>query len=187
MTALPVFRAPTKQPKGWLATLVVSLTMLGVVGGGCFAAEAIADAPPLPVTIAEGVTLTPLADWEFGGRSEDDRTILLSRGNGSLAISVEPGAPVDASLTNLRNEWTGSGTVTATEIEAAPTDLRPGATVLRFGYSGTFDDIASAVEGEVTGVQGTSVSVIFDGWSGLGEYQTVEADIDAMIRATTIP
>ena len=188
MTAMTTrFRAPARQPKGWLATLVVFLTMIGVVGGGCFAAEAIADAPPVPVTVADGVTLTPLPDWEFGGRSEDGKTILLSRGQGSLAISVEPGVPVETALANLRNEWTASGTVTATEIVAAPTEVRPGATVLRFGYSGTFDDIASAVEGEVTGVQGTSVAVVFDGWAGFGEYHTVSAQIDEMIRATTIP
>ncbi len=187
MTAMTVFRAPTKQPKGWLATLVVFLTMIGVVGGGCFAAEAIADAPPVAVTVADGVTLTPLPDWEFGGRSEDGRTVLLSRGQGSLAISVEAGTDARAALDALRSEWVASGTVTATDITAAPDDLRPGAGPLRFGYSGSFDDIASTVEGEVTGVAGTSVSVVFDGWAGFGDYHTVRADIDSMIRATTIP
>lgn len=187
MTTMNRFRAPTRQPKGWLATLVVFLTMIGVVGGGCFAAEAIADAPPVPVTVASGVVLTPLPDWEFGGRSEDGKTILLSRGQGSLAITVEEGTDARSAMDQLRSEWISSGTVTATDITTIWHDFGYAADVFRFGYSGTFDDIASAVEGEVTGTYGTNVSVVFDGWAGFGEYHTVKAEIDDMIRATTIP
>lgn len=185
-TTITAPRATARQPKGWLATLVVALTMIGVVAGGCLAQDAIADAPPVPVTVANGVVLTPPADWKFGGRSEDGKTVLLSRGQGSLAISVEDGTPVATAIATLRDQWIASETVTATDVGPA-IGVRPGQSVLRFGYSGTFDDIASAVEGEVTGVQGTSVGVIFDGWSGFGEYHTVRDEIDAMIAATTIP
>src|SRR5207244_10728460 len=87
--AMAVATAPqapttTRQPKGWLATIVVGLVMVGIVGGGFVAQESVAVAPPLPVTLDRGVVVTPDADWEFAGRSEDGQTVLLTQGSGSL-------------------------------------------------------------------------------------------------------
>lgn len=174
------------EPKGGLATLVVLLLMVGIVGGGFIAQGAIASAPPSPVTVARGVTLTPLEGWEFGGRSPDGNTILLSQGSGSLAITVADGSDARAALAALRDEWLASGTVSASEIVDAA-DVRPGQPGLRFAYSGTFEDLATPVEGEVTGVAGTDLSVLFDGWAGFGEYVAASNDIATMIRGTVIP
>lgn len=160
--------------------------MVGIVGAGFVAQDAVADVPNQPVNVGRGVSLVPPPDWEFVGRADDQDTILLSRGNGSLAISVREGTDERAALTTVRDAWTASGTVSAGEIRAA-TDVHGSLPAARFTYSGTFEELASAVEGEVTGVRGTSVVVVFDGWADVGEFAGVADDINAIIAGTTIP
>lgn len=186
MTAVPVTAQHHAQPKGGLATLVVLLIMVGIVAGGFYAQQAVAGLPSGPVEVARGVTVTPLPDWQFGGRTEDGNTILLSRGSGSLAVSVTDGADVAAALNGLRDEWVASGTVTASQIVEV-TDRRGGQTGMRFAYSGTFADLPAAVEGEVTAFAGTGILVVFDAWAGVGDSVAVGADVATMIDGTVIP
>lgn len=160
--------------------------MVGVIAAGGVAASAVDDQPPLPVEVSDGVTVIPPADWEFGGRSEDGRTILISKGSGSLAVTVTPDSDVVGALNELRGEWLASGTVTAAEVESVRS-ARPGATAYGFAYSGTFPDQGAPVEGEVSGYQGSSVVVLFDGWGSLGQYQLSTGTIEAIIRDTVIP
>ena len=175
----------TKQPRGCLATLAVFLVMSGILVGGFMAARVTALVPLGPINVGLGVHVTPAEGWEFGGRTEDGNTILLSRGNGSLAVTVIADQTALDALTALRNEWLASATVTASDI-APVMDVRSGA--LRFGYSGTFDDLAAKVEGEVHGIQGASgVTVVFDSWAGTGQYVGVRDDVVSMINTAVIP
>jgi hypothetical protein len=183
---VPAATAEPRQPRGGLATLAVLLIMIGIVVGGAFAQGAVANVPPQPVTVANGVVVTPLDEWEFGGRSDDGKTVLLSQGIGSLAITVLDASDPEAGLAALRDEWIGTEAVTAGEIMRVD-DVRVEQPVFRFPYSGTFEDIATAVEGEVTGVGGSEVAVLFDGWAGFGDYISVRDDIATMIRNAVIP
>ena len=176
----------TAQPRGCLATLAVLVVMIGIVAVGFYAQAAVADIPNQPVTVSDGVSLVPPPDWEFQGRTDDQNTILLSRGNGSLAITVTPGGDHVAALNTLRDEWTQSGTVSAGHIREA-TGVHGSKPAAAFPYSGTFADLASAVEGEVTAVRGTSVVVVFDGWADVGEYAGAADDTAAIIAETSIP
>src|SRR5687767_10498637 len=117
MAADPIATAPQTEPRGGFATLIVFLIMIGILATGVVAQNAVAGVPAGPIEVASGVVLTPLPQWEFGGRSEDGNTILLSQGAGSLAISVVESTDPAASLTALRDAWVSSGTVTASEIE----------------------------------------------------------------------
>src|SRR4051794_1076954 len=92
LTPAPFAPAPTRsQPRGWLATLVVLVLMVVIVAAGFYAQSAVAGIPPRPVTVADGVVVTPGDEWEFAGRSDDGQTILLTQGVGSLAITVVAG------------------------------------------------------------------------------------------------
>jgi len=162
------------------------MIMIGIVVGGFVAQDAVADVPNRPVDVGHGVSLVPPPDWEFVGRANDQDTILLSRGNGNLAITVTEGTDERAALTALRDEWTASGTVSAGEIRDAK-GVHGTPPAARFTYSGSFEELASAVEGEVTAVRGISVVVVFDGWSDVGEFAGVADDIGAIIAGTTIP
>ena len=176
----------TAEPRGCLATLSVLVIMVGIVVTGAVAESAVADVPPGPIEISDGVTVTPLADWEFGGRSDDERTILLSKGSGSLAITIGDGTDVVGALNALRGEWLATSTVTAADV-AEVTTARPGATAFGFAYSGTFPDLGAPIEGEVTGYAGTSVTVLFDGWAHFGDYRNVRDEIAEMIRSAVSP
>ena len=186
MTAATVTPAHRTQPRGGLATLAVLLVMVGIVGGGYLAQNAVADLPAQPVEVANGVVVTPVDDWEFGGRSDDGGTVLLSQGDGSLAVTVQQGTDAVAALSALRDEWTSTGTVTASPVELVD-DLRGGQPGHRFRYSGTFLDVPAGVEGEVTGYAGNGIVVIFDGWAGLGSFRTVADDVATMINSAVIP
>jgi hypothetical protein len=164
----------------------VAVIMVGILVTGVAADNAIGDVPPRPVEISDGVTVTPLPDWSFGGRSEDGKTVLLSKGGGSVAITVGDGTDVAAALNALRDEWLATGTVTASAV-AELQSARPGATALGFDYSGTFPDQGAPVEGEVTGYGGTSVTVLFDGWADFGGYRNVSDEVAEMIRTAVIP
>jgi hypothetical protein len=184
MTATTKSTAP---PRGWLATLIVLVVMLGIVVGGCVASNALANEPPKPINVSHGVSLTAPWDWEYSGKSEDGNTILLSRGNGSLAVSVDDDPNPRDALEKVRTEFTADGKVTASEIRTVSGARPDGQDVLRFAYSGTFPDIAVPVEGEVTAVTGDGYVVLFDGWAGLGDYVTVRDEIATMISGATIP
>jgi hypothetical protein len=136
--------------------------------------------------VANGVVITPLGDWSFGGRSDDGQTVLLSQGIGSLAITVLDASDPETGLAELRNEWIGTEAVTAGDITRID-GVRDDRPVFRFPYSGTFEDIATTVEGEVTGVGGSDIAVLFDGWAGFGDYVSVSDEIATMIRSAVIP
>jgi hypothetical protein len=186
MTADPIAIAPRTEPRGGLATLAVLLIMIGIVAGGAFAHSAVAALPPGPIEVAPGVVLTPVPEWEFAGRSEDGSSVILSQGSGSLAIHVINSLDVVAGLTNVRNQWLSSGTVSASDVRPVE-GVRTDQLSYRFEYSGTFADLPSPVEGEVTGVAGTALAVLFDGWAGIGDYRSVRDEIATMIRDTVIP
>ena len=175
-----------RQPKGCLAVLAVVVLLIGIIVGGAIASDSLANEPPKPINLPHGVSLTAPWSWEYQGKSEDENTVLLSRGNGSLAVTIHEATDATAVLQGLKDEWESSGTVTTTDITPVA-DLRPGDTVLRFGYTGDFVDVAGPTEGEVTAVVGDNIVVVFDGWSGYGDYVTVRDEIDTMIKGATIP
>jgi hypothetical protein len=161
--------------------------MLGIVGGGFVAAESVADLPAPPVTVAEGVIVRPLPGWEFGGRADDGDGVLFSKGSGSLAVSISPAREEPAAaLTALLAGWRAEhGTVISSgDIESS--QIRAPAPAARVPYSGNFAGINYAVEGDVTAVQGSRVTVVFDGWAGKGDYAQVRAEVDRMIEQATI-
>ena len=186
----PQAAATTRQPKGWLATLVVGALMILIVGGGFVAQASVADAPPIGVRVANGVYVYPLTGWEFAGRSEGGGTVLLTNGSGSLAITPIDQADRDQlllprrdELADLREKWLATGTVTASEPEPVSVGRYSGR---RFAYTGTFEDVPIPVEGEVTGIEEGTKIILFDGWAGVGQYATVKDDVEAMIDSAAI-
>jgi hypothetical protein len=177
---------PAAEPRGCLATIAVFVFMFGILAVGVGVLSQVSTLPPQPFEVSHGVVITPPEGWDFAGRSEDGETVLISQGSGSLAITVKEGVDPASGLDQLRTEWAASGTVTSSETTQL-TDVREGQVAHRFAYSGTFPDLASPIEGEVTAFAGTGYSVLFDGWAGFGEYHSVRDEITTIIRAATIP
>jgi hypothetical protein len=176
-------------PKGWLATLVVLLVMVGLVALGFAAAIAVAKLPDKPITVEDGVVVTIPSLWEFAGRSDDGSAIQLTRGSGNVVIAVDQGTDVAATLKTLHDQAAAGGSVAVGDIVAV-TDVRNGAPgTLRFAYSGTVpgSDVGGPVEGEVTGIPGAAVTVVFDAWAAKGNFVAVRGDVLSIIDETTIP
>jgi hypothetical protein len=178
------------QPKGWLATLGVLALMLGIVGAGFFAAAALSSVPDKPITVANGVQVIIPPQWEYVGRSNDGKTIELTRGNATVDITVIEDSDETTALEHVRADWAKIPTVSMGDI-APVADLRTdGKPAARFAYSGTFpgEGLPGAVEGEVTAVRGSnSVAVAFDAWASQGGFANAGAAIAAIIREATIP
>jgi len=176
-------------PKGWLATIAVLLVMVGLIALGFVAALAVANVPDKPITVKDGVVVTIPSLWEFAGRSDDGSAIQLTRGSGNVVIAVYQGTDVAGTLKTLHDQAAAGGSVAVGDIVQA-TDVRNGAPgTLRFAYSGTVQgsDVGGPVEGEVTGVPGTAVTVAFDGWATKGDFVAVRGDVLSIINGTTIP
>jgi hypothetical protein len=178
------------QPKGWLATLGVLLIMLGIVGVGFFAAATLSSVPDKPITVANGVQVVIPPEWEYVGRSDDGKTIELTRGNATVDVTVVEDADETTALEHVRADWAQIPTVSMGEV-APVADLRTdGKPAARFAYSGTFPGLGlpGAVEGEVTAVRGSNrTAVVFDAWAGEGEFTIASDAITKIIRETTIP
>jgi hypothetical protein len=178
-----------KPPKGWIATLVVAAIMVAIVVGGFIAAGAVTENRSVLYNV-NGVGVTPIPGWDFVGRGDDGRTILLTNGSGSLAITVygQPTGPIVTEpidwLARKRDEWLATGTATATEIVDVTVGDRTGR---RFSYAGTFEDLATPVEGQVSEIDGAKSVALFDGWADKGQFSVVKDDIDAMIESAVIP
>lgn len=186
-TTAPPWVARPVEPKGWLATFLIILIMVGVVGAGALAAASLSSVPDKPISIAEGVTVVVPPDWSYGGRSDDGKTILLTRGNASVAISIEEDSDEMVALRHLRDEWAGKPTVSVGQIVPVTDARADGKAAARFAYSGKFPELPTTVEGEVTAVRGNSIAVVFDAWAGEGQFVQARDDIARIIRETTIP
>jgi hypothetical protein len=185
---LPQAAPTTRQPKGWIATLVVGVLMTGILVVGFVGADAIPAQPPRAVAINRAATIMPADGWDFAGRSDDGGTILLTNGSGSLAVDASIQFAIELCrgcdpLNRKRSEWLETGTVVVSPIRDVVIGNRA---AQRFDYSGTFSDVPTPVEGTVTYMRGDTAYAVFDGWAGLGDYSVVSDDVDQMISTAII-
>jgi len=164
--------------------------MFAIVLGGYVVADALSDRPPLPIAVADGVSISAPLEWEFVNRVEPqpDGTegVVLTRGAGTLILLTSP-ATTSEVLADLDAELTAGGMMSVGDTAAA--DVREGQPAERFAFTGVLPELsATPVEGEATAVRGTSVTVLFMAWGGVGQYQPFVGDeIDRMISGATIP
>jgi hypothetical protein len=162
--------------------------MVGIAGLGVAAAEAVEDLPQPPISVARGVRVTPADGWELLGRSDDESSVILTRGSGNLGVSVlDTGQAPEQVLRAVIETWTSEPGTSITVGPVQPASSRPPGEAVRAAYSGMFAGITYPVEGELTVATGSGLAVAFDGWSGIGEYQYARPQVEEMIQGTTIP
>lgn len=164
--------------------------MPAIVIAGYIAADSLSDRPPLPIAVAAGVSVSAPVEWEFVNRVEPqpDGTegVVLTRGAGTLILLTSPAATGQV-LADLSAELTAGGMMSIGDT--APVDVREGQPAERFAFTGVLPELsATPVEGEATAIRGTSVTVLFMAWGGVGQYQPFVGDeVDRMISGATIP
>ncbi len=172
-----------REPRGCMPSFLILSLMLAIPMGAGFAGALTEDVPMQPVQVTERLAVVPRPSWKFGGRDEELRAILLSRGSGSLYVWEAPGATSPAAQLRLvLDGWAGEPDV---QIVAGPPvsfDAGPGRSGVRATYAGTFPDVGYPVEGQLAVVEASGTIAVFDAWAGEGEFRAIAGDVAAMIR-----
>jgi hypothetical protein len=177
---------------------LVLLVIVVVLGGGLVAAASVADdaggviprggeGDGAPVEVAPGVSVPVASGWS---QQEPPSGIAarFSRGSAILDVFVFPGSGTEEDLYRSYVEHVLRAGATALQTgEPQPVQLGDGTPAARGGYLGTFEGVASPIEGELTAVlTSDGRGVVFDGWAGQGQLAPVLEEIRAMVDGSAV-
>jgi len=175
---LPV--APVRARRLLPAAAVLGVVLFVLLGGYLIAA-ALSEPATAPVDVGGVVRVEPLSGWAVA-RGPSPTSARLTRGGGTLDVAAfafrgDAGSLLEAYLTQVKPD---AHQVSVGAVE--PFRLRPGLPGARVYYVGTFGDVQTSTEGELTAVVLPSgVGVVFDGWAPEGLLRFVLDDIATMI------
>jgi len=163
--------------------------IVGVVAGGYVVADALGEATGQSTTVSASVTVIPLPGWELAERFGDPPGARFTRGSASLDVASIPFAGSDVDLLNAYVQEVLEPDAQQLQVSETVEEVAfdDGSVGSRIAYVGTFGDVQSPIEGEVTAVVSPSgVGVIFDGWAPSGQLQYASSDIHTMVRTAEI-
>lgn len=186
---------PPHAPKEarWIPTGVVLVVTLFVSFGGFLFAGETGGAtegegePGAPIQLAEGVVIHPPHGW-VAEPSPNTPELRLSNGVGQMyvAVSPVPGAPeqrLDAYLNEVLSPQASQLSVTPPQTIDHPS----GNAAAFVAYLGTFNQVQTPLEGEVTAVVAPSgTAVIVDGWAPEGSFVGVRDDIRGTVLSAEV-
>jgi hypothetical protein len=185
MSDLP---APPTRERRLLPVVVVVAVLAVVVFGGFVTAGALSDATGPPVDVGGVVRIHPLSGWELARRFGDPPSVRLTRGGASLDVGAVSFSGTGEEL--LREYVAQVLEPDADQLSVSrpePVTLDSGRRGATASYVGTFGDVQTPIEGEVTAVvSGSGVGVVFDGWTPFGLLQHVLGDLRTMIERAEI-
>lgn len=180
------------KERRWIPVVVI-LGVLAVVtlGGLPFVAPGInavggTTEPGVPLEVAPGVTMTPLAGWEVGETVTPEHVLRLVKGNGFLDLfSVTAfGTATDVYLAYVNGVLAPSATQLQFQENPEAVGLSGGLQGASGGYSGIFEGVSAPIEGEVTGlVTPSGLTLAFDGWAQQGQYGQIASEVRQMIES----
>lgn len=183
--ALP---APPTHERTVAPVLAVALLLLAVVFGGYAVGGALSTPSGPAVEVAGIVRIAPLSGWEVAERAPDSPGARLTRGSATLDVAV---VSFSGSADDLVRAYVEQALdpeaeqLSVSRVEGV--SLSSGRTGARVFYVGTFGDVASAVEGQVTAVTTASgVGAVFDGWTPFGLLRYAQGDVEAMVAAAEV-
>jgi hypothetical protein len=183
----PELRAPPVRTRRFLPAAIVVGVIVAVLFGGYVFAAALSEPTGPPVDVGGVVRVEPLSGWTVAGRSQDPPGVRLSRGGGTLDVAAfgftgDADALLRAYLERLepQTEHLSLGAVGGVRLPS-------GLTGARVHYVGTFGDVQTPIEGELTSVVSPSgVGVVFNGWSAEGLLRFMLDDVGTMIDRAEI-
>lgn len=185
MTELP---APPTRERRILPVVAVVAVLAAVVFGGYVTAGALSEATGPPVDVGGVVRIHPLSGWELAGRFGDPPSVRLTRGSASLDVAAVSFSGTGEDL--LREYVAQVLEPDAEQLSVGrpePVTLASGVRGATISYVGTFGDVQTPIEGEVTAVvSGSGVGVVFDGWTPFGLLQHALGDLRTMTESAEI-
>ena len=179
---------PPVRERRWLPTIAVVVVIVGVVFGGYAVAGSLSTPSGQPVSVGGVVFVYPLRGWEHADTFADPPGIRLAKGSGALDVAAVPFSGTEQDLLREYVEQVLEPDANQLQVsDPGHVTLGGGRMGARAVYVGSFGDVQTPIEGEVTAVMTDSgIGVIFDGWAPSGALQYVITDIEAMVAGAEI-
>jgi hypothetical protein len=182
--------APARREYRWIPPILVLVVMAAIIIGGYPISEAVGPGGPVieggRIEVG-GFTLTPPEGWQVIEQFEEltpgtpSPGVHLGRGQGSALIVAFPNQPDPAALLERYvGEVLAPQAVDAqvSDVFQVKGDLGRG---VQQAYVGLFQGVEFPLEGDVTVFAGSSgTGLVFDGWSGEGQYSQFQDDVHQM-------
>jgi hypothetical protein len=188
---------PGPRESKWLSTIgVLAVTLFVAFGGYAVAGEPSAAGdditgnqgePGEPIPLGP-ITIRPAPGWGVAEQIPDPPQLLLTNGTAQLYASVQGEA---ASAEALLDAYIQAMSEDALQLSASPArgvelpSEQPG---VLSSYVGTFEGVASPLEGEVLAlISPSGTPVLFDGWAPEGLWVGARDEVRTMISSAEIP
>jgi hypothetical protein len=189
--------APGPRESKWLPTLGVLVVTLFVAFGGYVVAGDPSAAgeditgdqgePGAPIPLGP-VTIRPLPGWGVAEQIPDPPQLLLTNGTAQLFASIQGEV---ASAEALLDSYIQAMSEDALQLSASPArqvELPSGQAAVLSAYVGTFEGVASPLEGEVLAlISPSGTPVLFDGWAPEGLWVGARGEVRTMVGSAEIP
>jgi hypothetical protein len=196
-TAPPPPPPPTRESR-WLSTVGALAVILFVAFGGYVLAgdttaagqEITGDQgePGAPVPVGP-VSVRPAPGWTIAEQIPEPPQLRLTRGAAQLFVVIPPlEASPDENLQSYVEEVLAPQARQLSVSPVRPVELPSGQPASLLSYVGTFDGVASPLEGEVVALVSPSrTPVVFDGWAPEGQWVAVREDVRTMVGTAEVP
>jgi hypothetical protein len=187
------YAAPTYTPvrgvpaSTWVATLAVAVLVAFVTFGGYLIGEASGASLGIETDVTDRVTVRLPEDWTISEPAEDPVGFLASSAIGFVIIGEVAGRESAQALASAYFNDTLVGQAQQVVAGDVFTHAIPAGEAVSFRYLGTFEGVATPLEGEVFAIQSPSgVAVIIDGWAPEGTYTYVADEILTMAQTIEV-
>jgi hypothetical protein len=180
--------SPPARERRVLPAAAVVLVLVAVVLGGYATTGALTSDSGPSVDVGGVVRVTPLSGWELAARSPDQPFARLTRGSATLDVVAVAFAGTRERL--LAEYVAGALEPEAEQLSVSEVEtiaLASGIRASRLSYVGTFGEVPTPIEGQVTAlVSGSGSAVVFDGWAPFGLLQYALDDVETMIERAEV-
>lgn len=183
--ALP---APPGRERRVLPVAAVVAVLAVVLSGGYIVAGALAEPAGPPITVASVLRISPLSGWQLAQRFGDPPGARLTRGSGNLDVAAVPfGGDADDLLRGYVDDVLEPQASQLSLSAVEHVSLGSGLRGSRVSFVGTFGDVHSPIEGQISAVVSpTGVGAVFDGWAPSGLLRYVLDDIERMVAGAEV-
>ena len=192
---------PPPPPPGesrWLSAIgVLAVTLFVALGGFLVAGDPTAageeitgaeGTPGAPIPVGP-ISVRPAPGWTVSRQVPDPPQLRLTKGTAQFFVVIPPlQAPAEGQLQSYVDEVLApqAGQLSVSPIEAV--ELPSGQPAVLVSYVGSFDGVASPLEGEVLAlVSPSGTPVVFDGWAPEGLWVGARDEVRSMVSGAEIP
>jgi hypothetical protein len=189
--------APGPRESKWLSTIgVLAVTLFVAFGGYAVAGEPSAAGgeitgdqgePGEPIPVGP-ISIRPAPGWGVAEQIPDPPQLLLTNGTAQLYVGIQGDADSAEALLDAYIQAMAEDALQLSASPARGVDLPSGQPAVLSSYVGTFEGVASPLEGEVLAlISPSGTPVLFDGWAPEGLWVGARDEVRTMVGSAEIP